>query len=91
MLNYSELSKPQKAVIKALHQGHELQWEMDIGQFQIHQKNGMVYRAATSTVDSLIVRHFIECHFKDDKIEAYRLNAQFLTPENLKAMEKEDE
>jgi hypothetical protein len=87
MLNYSELSKPQQAIIKAMRQGYELKWHKDIGQFRIHG-NGLPYKVATSSVDSLINRHYIEECFRDNETILYYINIELLTSENLKAMEK---
>lgn len=76
MLKYSELSKPQQAIIKAMQSGNVLKWHKDIGQFHIIQTNGMDYRVATSSVDALINRHYIlEC-FNGINIIVYALNVE---------------
>ncbi|MFA5299563.1 MAG: hypothetical protein WC389_15345 [Lutibacter sp.] len=88
MLKYSELSKPQQAIIKAMRQGHQLKWIKDIGRFQIIQTNGISYRVATSTIDALINRHYIEECYRDKEYILYYINIEFATPSNLDAMEK---
>jgi hypothetical protein len=88
MLRYSELSKSQKAIIKAMKSGNVLQWHSDTMSFYIHGI-GLPYKLAAKSVNALKNRGYIEEWLRDKNFIRYSINVEFLTSDNLKAMEQD--
>jgi hypothetical protein len=59
MLNYSELSKPQKAVIDGMRQGGIFIYNRSTNQFSLNDERGFTMRVKNATGNSLFLRHFI--------------------------------
>jgi hypothetical protein len=74
MLNYSELTKPQKRVIDLMKQGNELRLYYKENKFLFNGELGT--SPNRMTVNSLYLRGFIKECFRDKDIAVYCLNVE---------------
>jgi hypothetical protein len=62
MLRYSELSKPQKALIAEMRKGKELRYYYGVGYFLVDIANVCTRKVNSLTANGLSLRHYIlEC------------------------------
>jgi hypothetical protein len=74
MLNYSKLSKSQKAVIDIMRQGGELTFILPLCKFQLTNEQGLTLTMNNQTGNSLELGHYILKYMQANGKTFYKLN-----------------